>query len=227
MLDLVYAYGRRLKQAFLQARFKSKIKNLIFDEFSIVSSESIFEGANRLHPRSRCINSYLGFATYLAPDADIRNTKIGSYCSIGDYVRTGLGQHPISEFISTHPSFFSIKNQSGICFTDENLFEEHSYIDEEKKYYVEIGNDVWIGYGAIIMDGIKIGDGAIIAAGAIVTKDVEDFSIVGGVPAKHIKYRFDKETRDEIIKSNYWNIKSQDCGEVEARLRASCIKWNK
>ena len=70
---------------------------------------------------------------------------------------------------------------------------------------VNIGNDVWIGEKAIILDGVTIGNGAVIAAGAVVTKDVQPYSIVGGVPAKHIKFRFDEETRCIIEQSCWWD----------------------
>ena len=68
-----------------------------------------------------------------------------------------------------------------------------------------IGNDVWIGAQAIIKQGVKIGDGAVIGANSFVNKDVEPFSIVVGSPAKHIKFRFDKDVQEKIVKSEYWN----------------------
>ena len=70
---------------------------------------------------------------------------------------------------------------------------------------VQIGNDVWIGARATILDGVKIGDGAVIAAGAVVTKDVPSYAIVGGVPAKVIKYRFDENRIKELLVEQWWN----------------------
>jgi len=78
-----------------------------------------------------------------------------------------------------------------------------------------IGNDVWIGVNAIINRGVKIGDGAIIASGAIVTKDVYDYSIVGGVPAKHIKFRFDEETIKKLKKIKWWEKDESLLNKVE------------
>lgn len=68
-----------------------------------------------------------------------------------------------------------------------------------------IGNDVWIGYDAMIMPGVKVGDGAIIASGAAVTKDIEAYSIVGGNPAQLIRKRFDDETIHKLINLAWWN----------------------
>ena len=70
---------------------------------------------------------------------------------------------------------------------------------------VSIGHDVWIGERAIIIDGLTIGTGAIIAAGAVVVKDVEPYSIVGGVPAKHIRFRFEEEVRTKLLNSKWWD----------------------
>ncbi len=72
-----------------------------------------------------------------------------------------------------------------------------------------IGHDVWIGQNAVIMDGVNVGTGAVIASGAVVTKDVEPFAIMGGVPAKCIKYRFNKETASKILRDEWW-LKSDE-----------------
>lgn len=76
----------------------------------------------------------------------------------------------------------------------------------DKQFNVEIGNDVWIGENVIILSGVTIGNGAVVAAGAVVTKDVPAYSIVAGVPAKILKYRFDKETCEKLEKTQWWNI---------------------
>ncbi|MFA6908600.1 MAG: CatB-related O-acetyltransferase [Patescibacteria group bacterium] len=134
--------------------------------------------------------------TYLAPHAHIHNSHIGKFCSIGPEVMCGLGSHPISN-VSTHPAFYSTQGQSQISLVTKNLFEEHKT--------TVIGNDVWIGARAILLDGVTIGDGAIIAAGAVVTKDVEPYAIVGGVPARIIKFRFEKERILLLQQKQWWN----------------------
>ena len=86
----------------------------------------------------------------------------------------------------------------GTTFVDQKYFEE-----EEKT--VHIGNDVWIGSNVIVVDGVTIGDGAIIAAGAVVTKDVPPYAIFGGIPAKLIRYRFDEQKIDFMLKFKWWD----------------------
>ena len=85
---------------------------------------------------------------------------------------------------------------------DNNQYENSAIRKNES---VVIGNDVWIGADAIILPGVRIGDGAVIAAGAVVTKDVECYEVVGGNPARHIKYRFEQSTIDKLMKLQWWN----------------------
>jgi|WetSurMetagenome_2_1015567.scaffolds.fasta_scaffold361752_1 acetyltransferase-like isoleucine patch superfamily enzyme len=130
----------------------------------------------------------VGTGTYVSYYSILSNARIGRFCSIGPYVLIGGGMHPTKKLVSTHPSFFSTRGQSSIMFADKSYFNEKSE--------VRVGNDVWIGSGAIILDGISIGDGAIIGAGSVVTKDVPDYAIVAGTPAKVLKFRF---TEKEIL----------------------------
>lgn len=151
---------------------------------------------NTIYENVGISNSLLGDFVYIAPNTLISNTKTGKFCSIGPNVRIGLGIHP-THFISTFPAFFSSKGQCQIVFTEEDQIEEIGK--------VEIGNDVWIGANALIMYNVKIGDGAVIAAGAIVTKDVEPYSIVAGVPAREIKKRFTDEEISALSEIKWWD----------------------
>lgn len=142
-------------------------------------------------------NSKIGSMTYVGAFTNINNCKTGKFCSIGPGCRIGPGQHPTDTIVSTHPAFYSTNVYNRIGFTDKQCFEE--YIE------IIIGNDVWIGANVIIVDGVNIGDGAMIAAGAVVTKDVAPYAIIGGIPAKVLKYRFDEENIDYLLKIKWWD----------------------
>ena len=162
----------------------------------VVLLDSKLEGVNILFNDTHLISSILGKHTYVQKQTTIVNAEIGKFCSIASNVSIGPGIHKI-DGVSTHPAFF-LKNTPLIkTFVDKDLFESN------KKSI--IGHDVWIGEKVVILDGVKIGTGAIVAAGAIVTKDVEPYAVVGGVPAKHIKFRYNPETINILQKSEWWN----------------------
>lgn len=177
---------------------------------SFVCKKTVLTEYNRLYGRARIFNSTLGRFTY-ANSAYIQNTKIGAFCSIGPQaIIGGLGNHP-TEWASTHPAFYSIRGQAGLSFSDKNYFKEYTS--------VSVGNDVWIGARATILDGVTIGDGAIIAMGAVVVKDVAPYSIVGGVPAKLIRYRFEPGTIKKLLRLKWW-----DWPEEELRKKAPLFR---
>jgi acetyltransferase-like isoleucine patch superfamily enzyme len=123
-------------------------------------------------------------------DIDKKSLKIGNYCSIASGVWFLLGAEHQINTISTYP--FKV-----MSFNEEGYEQEgHSKGD------IIIGDDVWIGMNAIICSGVKIGQGAVVAAGAIVTKDVPPYAIVGGNPAKLIRFRFNKNICDSLLKIN-------------------------
>lgn len=141
------------------------------------------------------VNSQIDDFSYVNKNSQIKNTSIGKFCSIGPNVQIILGKHP-STFVSTHPMFYA-NNKPFKTFSDK------TYIDEYDN--VKIGHDVWIAEGVLIPSGVTIGNGAIITARSVITKDVEPYSIVGGIPAKHIKYRFENEIIKKINDSEWWN----------------------
>lgn len=149
-------------------------------------------------PYSKIQNSEIGDYSYVSTNSRIGNAVFGKFCSVSSNVTMGRGIHPVSEFVSTHPIFYSNDNPCLIeKFSGKTTFTEFKPIT--------IGNDVLIGTHAVILDGITIGDGAIIGAGAVVTKDVEPYSIVGGIPAKHIRYRFAQEEIKFLLDFQWWN----------------------
>lgn len=152
---------------------------------------------NAVLDRAVLVDVSLGDFSYVAEAANLGNAEIGRFCSIGPGVRCGLGMHPSRGFVSTHPAFYSPVAANGAGFADRVYFEEHKKI--------RIGNDVWIGANALLMDGITIGDGAIVAAGAVVAKDVEPFTVAGGVPAKPIRPRFTPEEIRFLEGFKWWD----------------------
>lgn len=177
--------------------FKYRKQHLVL-EYMVEVSNCKFSNYNTIYKFTRVRDSEFGDYSYVARNSQIYNTKIGKFTCIGPNVNTGMGAHPASSYVSSHPLFYSTIGQaSGLVIVDKNSFDEFPA--------TEIGNDVWIGNNANIKYGIKIGDGAIIGSGAVVTKDVEPYSIVGGVPAKVIKYRFTKDQIGFLLNFKWWD----------------------
>ena len=143
---------------------------------------------------------YRGKYTYGRPGLYYANSGAtyhsGNFCSIGDNVTIYLGGNHRSDWVTTYPF--------GHIFRDTfNTFNGIGH--PSTKGDVIIGNDVWIGNNVTIMSGITIGDGAVIANSSHVVKNVEAYSIVGGNPATHIRYRFTKEQIEALLKIQWWN----------------------
>ena len=181
-------------------KFGSKVH---FKSGANVTLGSSFEGNNTINKKST-FHGELGYGSYIGSNCFIV-AKVGRYCSISDFVSVAEGNHPTHDFVSTSPAFYARRHDSVRTYVDEDLFQEQNYAIPEKKISAIIGNDVWIGRNVLILQGIKIGDGAIIAAGSVVTKDVEPYSIVGGVPAKEIRKRFSEEEIKFLLKFEWWN----------------------
>ena len=193
-----------LKYIILKYKWHRKVK---FGFSTQISLQSSFEGMNKIY-KDTTFSGHLGYGSYICPHCSL-NGRIGRFTSIAPYVRCNHGKHPMTyPYVSTAPCFFSLNpshSQNGSTFAKEQLFEEFSFADSEKKYGVIIGNDCWIGEGAFLVGGITIADGAVIMAHAVVTKDVPPYAIVGGVPAKIIGYRYSEEDIKFIQKTEWWN----------------------
>lgn len=156
-----------------------------------------FGKRNTLYEHVQLVNVSMGDFSYVANNSKINNAEIGKFSCIGPETLVGLGRHPSRNFVSTHPIFYSPLRQAQITFSTVSTYEEFEKI--------KIGNDVWIGARVLILDGVKIGDGVIVAAGAVVTKDVPDYAVVGGVPAKILRYRFEVNEISFLKEFRWWN----------------------
>ncbi|QNU23475.1 CatB-related O-acetyltransferase [Geobacillus zalihae] len=165
--------------------------------FSFIDDNTILDKYVVVTRFCKLRNTKIGSYSYVGSNTQIINCTIGRYCSIGPSVKIGLGKHP-TDYFSTSPIFYTPRNIFNLKLVKMSTYREYEDI--------EIGNDVWIGANSIILDGIKIGNGAIVAAGAVVTKDVPDYAIVGGVPAKIIKYRFEQEIINQLKDLKWWDL---------------------
>ncbi|MBZ4653825.1 MAG: phosphonate metabolim protein transferase hexapeptide repeat family [Peptococcaceae bacterium] len=168
-----------------------------------------------IHPTSRIAKSRLGEYTdigpnctlvetlfddysYAAGDVSIIYSQVGKFCSIASHVRINPGNHPMERPTQHH--FTYRRRQYGFASNDDEAFFQW-----RSDHYCVIGHDVWIGHGAIVMPGVKVGTGAVIGSGAVVTKDVNPYEIVAGVPARPIKRRFSPEISEKLLAIAWWD----------------------
>lgn len=177
---------------------------------SYVYGEIKCEGKNYIAEETSVRDVKLGYGSYISRSSDIQKTAIGRYSSIGPFCKTlTMGVHPTREFVSTFPAFYHQNFLNLFDYCDENRFEEYRYADRITKTSVVVGNDVWIASYVKILEGVTIGDGAIVAAGAVVIKDVPPYAIVGGVPAQIIRYRFTPEQIEWLMEIKWWDKDEQ------------------
>jgi phosphonate metabolism protein (transferase hexapeptide repeat family) len=148
--------------------------------------------------RTMLLDVEMGDYSYVVNDAQITYTTIGKFCSIAAMTRINPGNHPMHRATQAHFTY-----RSSAYFPGET--DDAEFFAWRKSYRIHIGHDVWIGHGAIVLPGRNIGTGAVIAAGAIVTKDVPAYTIVGGNPARPIKRRFPEDIADRLARLAWWD----------------------
>lgn len=134
--------------------------------------------------------------SYCGYDCSILNCDVGAFCSISNFVSIGGVAHPL-HFVSTSPVFLSHKDSV------KTKFARHEYLPVLR---TSIGHDVWIGERALIKAGVRIGHGAVIGMGSVVTKDVEPYAIVAGNPARFLRFRFDEIVVQGLLDLQWWNL---------------------
>ena len=156
---------------------------------------------------SRMNHVKVGKYSRIGINCKLTNVVIGNYSCIGENCVLGVGQHP-TNFLTYHSIFYKKGNWG---WHDDWIKFPVGFKEQAQ---ITIGNNVWIGQRVVVMDGVTIGDNSIVATGAIVTKDVPPFSIVGGVPAKIIKTMFNEEIRSRLQEIQWWNLPDEEITKV-------------
>ena len=165
--------------------------------FAKIDNKSKINKNAKIYGGSQVLKSSIDAYSYIGRRTSVVNARIGKFCSISGDCNIGLGTHTIDK-LSTSSIFTEKNNGTKISWVKNDM------VDPYKD--VIIGNDVWIGAKAMIVGGISVGDGAVIGAGAVVTKDIPPYAIVGGVPAKIIRYRFEQSIIDQLLKLQWWYL---------------------
>lgn len=200
------------------------------------SQERILKKEPNLHQTAQVINSYLGAYVDIGPEVKLVDSKlgdfsyfageasciysqIGKFTSIASCVRINPGNHPLERVTMHHMTYRRIR----YSLAEDN---DKAFFRWRKDQPCTIGNDVWIGHGAIILPGVTIGDGAVVGAGAVVSKDVAPYTIVVGVPAKPIRKRFSEDDINRLLAMKWWDWpqeiiqeRFQDFMDLESFLR--------
>jgi len=203
-LKTKYIYQK--KYNYLRIGYMTRLHNVEFGKYNWTGNRVFME------------NVVMGDFSYFSDDCVILEASIGKFCSFGPNVRVAPGKHPTRTFVSTHPALFSNPIYCQKNFFDKDYHHPHRH--------VTIGNDVWICANVVISDGISIGDGAIIAANSVVTSDVAPYTIVGGVPAKLIRSRFEQDEIEYLLNFKWWN-KSLDWIQMNASMFLDIKKFVK
>lgn len=175
--------------------------------FALWDNRTTFDRTSALRKGSHCVNVSIGRYSSIASYTKVVNAQIGNFTVTSRECRIGLGLHP-ANLITTHSVFYK----------DNPWNIHHDWvhpIDFVEHPRTHIGNGVWIGARSIVMDGVTIGDGAIVAAGAVVTKDVPPFAVVGGVPAKVLKYRFAPEIIARLLEVKWWDLPDEEITRIK------------
>lgn len=163
----------------------------------------------KIEAGSTFINSSIEKYSFCGYDCIVINTDIGAFCSLAGNIKIGLAKHPI-EWTSTSCAFYYGRDSI------KKVLAQKKYNPSSRR--VMIGNDVWIGENAVIMGGVKVGNGAIIGASAVVTHDIGNYEIWAGNPARYIRKRFPEEIIDMLNKSKWWEFSDVELKKISDKI---------
>ena len=161
---------------------------------------------------TRVAESSFGDYSYVAENSDIIYAELGRFCSIASGVRINPGNHPLERVALNHFTYRSSTYGLGE--------DDAAFFDWRRSHRVVLGHDVWIGHGAVVLPGVTIGTGAAIGAGAVVSRDVPDFAVAVGVPARVARYRFAPEIVAALHRIAWWDWPHEKLGEAMRDFRA-------
>ncbi|MGO4437948.1 xenobiotic acyltransferase family protein [Rhizobium sp. RAF56] len=156
---------------------------------------------------------FLNFRSVIYP-----NVTIGRFCSIARNCEVGVARHP-TQYLSTH-SF----QYNSVLFPDFPGYSEKKYCTWRAHPETTIGSDVWLGAQVIVVAGAKIGHGAVVAANAVVTKDVPPYAVVGGTPAKLIRYRFSEDVIEGLLETKWWDLPYSEIKSLPFDDPTACVE---
>jgi len=171
---------------------------------------------------SQILESEIGDYSYDDGHVSITYSIVGKFCSIASYVRINPGNHPFHRVTQHHMTYRLTKFQLAEA-------DDQAFFDWRRAHRCMIGHDVWLGHGAIILPGVQIGSGASVGAGAVVSKNVDPYQVVAGVPAKVIKSRFPKPVIERLLVSAWWDwdretlkARLNDLNDIDVFLEKYC-----
>ncbi len=192
---------------YLGSLFSAKrLHNKHISLFAIWDSTTNFSKHTQILRGAKLNHVTVGNYSRIGVNCQLTNVSIGNFSVVAKDSVIGLGQHP-TNYLTPHSIFYK-KNNWG---WHESDWREDIPFQESRR--IIIGNDVWIGRHCMIQDGVNIGDGAIIATGSVVTKDVPPYAIVGGIPAKVIRYRFNAEIIKRLLEIRWWDLSDEKITE--------------
>lgn len=190
-----------MMHSFLKNNFEDLPAKMLSEEPTVHPTAYVMEselGAwTEVGARTKVVESVMEKFSYVVHDSDIAYAKLGKFCSVASHVRINPGNHPLERAALHHFTYRCSKYAMGD--------DDESFFDWRRAQEVTLGDDVWVGHGAVILPGVTIDTGAAVAAGAVVSRDVPPFTIVAGVPAKPIRSRFSESVQEGLLNIRWWD----------------------